>query len=177
MPLSTALNEDNLPCQSNSVDAETIGYWNTLKSMHGIAPKISPENLVFIAVRDTEAQEDALIERLNITNHTVAEVNQQGVAKTAEAIIAQLNSCEQLYISFDVDSMDPELTSYGTGTPVPGGLTPAQVSSFFNLFIATQKVVCIEFVEINPCLDEKKNKMAETAFELLQPIINQLIGK
>jgi arginase len=38
------------------------------------------------------------------------------------------------------------------------------------LFQATGKVKCIEFTEINPLLDNKGNKMAETAFEVLDKI-------
>jgi arginase len=41
-------------------------------------------------------------------------------------------------------------------------------------FLATQKVVCIEFTEINPLLDNKGNKMAETAFEVLDHISNKI---
>ena len=174
MPLSTALNEDNIPCQSNEVDAETISMWNQLKQLHGVSPKITPENLVFIAVRDTESQEDALIKRLNIHNFKVEEVNAIGAKETAIQTLDKLNDCDIIYISFDVDSMDPDITSYGTGTPVKNGLLPAQVSEIFSTLIESQKVVCIEFVEVNPCLDEKMNTMAETAFALLKPIVQKI---
>jgi arginase len=70
--------------------------------------------------------------------------------------------------------MDPDITSYGTGTPVKNGLLPSQVTDIFQTLIESKKVVCIEFVEVNPCLDEKINTMAETAFELLQPIVQQI---
>lgn len=174
MPLSTALNEDNIPCQSNVVDAESISMWNQLKELHGIAPKITPDNLVFIAVRDTEHQEDALIERLKIRNFKVEEVNQKGAQEIADETLEILNDCDIIYISFDVDSMDPDITSYGTGTPVKNGLLPQQVSVIFDTLMESQKVVCIEFVEVNPCLDEKINTMAETAFELLKPIVTKI---
>jgi arginase len=174
MPLSTALNEDNIPCQSNDIDAETVSMWNQLKELHGISPKITPENLIFIAVRDTEYQEDALIERLKIKNYKVEEVNAIGAKETAIQTLDKLNDCDIIYISFDVDSMDPDITSYGTGTPVKNGLLPAQVSEIFNTLIESQKVVCIEFVEVNPCLDEKMNTMAETAFALLKPIVEKI---
>jgi arginase len=32
------------------------------------------------------------------------------------------------------------------------------------------RTTCIELVEVNPCLDDKVNKMAEVAFELIQSI-------
>lgn len=174
MPLSTALNEDNLPCKSNEVPAETAVLWNQLKSMHGIAPKILPEDLIFVAVRDTESQEDALIDRLGIKNFEVDEVNQKGTDVVAAEILDKLRDCDHIYISFDVDSMDPEVTSHGTGTPVPNGLMPQQVIDLMDKLIESNKVVCLEFVEINPCLDEKINKMAETAYEIMLPALKKL---
>ena len=33
------------------------------------------------------------------------------------------------------------------------------------------KTVCMEFVEVNPCLDEKLNRMAEVAFELIESVV------
>lgn len=174
MPLSTALNEDNLPCQSNEVPADTAAMWDQLKELNGIAPKILPQDLVFVGVRDTEHQEDALIERLQIRNIKVAEVNRQGGGQTAVEILQHLDACDIIYISFDVDSMDPEATSHGTGTPVKDGLLPLQVKELILGLIESPKLVCLEFVEINPCLDEKINKMAETAFELLVPFVEKL---
>jgi arginase len=37
-------------------------------------------------------------------------------------------------------------------------------------FLSTKKVVCLEVAEINPLLDNKGNKMAETAFDVLAKI-------
>ena len=39
-----------------------------------------------------------------------------------------------------------------------------------NQIIESKKVVCVEFVEVNPLLDFKGNKMAETAFDILDDI-------
>ena len=46
---------------------------------------------------------------------------------------------------------------------------------WINQIVKTKKVVCIEFVEVNPLLDTKGNKMAETAFEILEAITSALI--
>lgn len=175
MPLSVALNEDNLPCQVNEIPAETAALWNDLKDQYGIAPKIKPEDLIFIGVRDTEAQEDALIERLGIRNFTVDEVNRQSAAEIVRQVLDLLGACDCIYISFDVDSMDPEITSHGTGTPVAKGLTPEQAQTLILGLLDSPKAVCLEFVEINPCLDEKINRMAEAAFEILQPAVQKII--
>jgi hypothetical protein len=41
-------------------------------------------------------------------------------------------------------------------------------------FILTKKVCCVEFTEVNPLLDNKGNKMAETAFEILDDLVKHL---
>lgn len=174
MPLATAIGTDNLKNKNNNPKPETIALWEKLKRTGGITPKIRPEDLVFVAVRDVEKLEDALIEEHNIQNYTVEAVRQQGAETVAEAIKDRLQHCDLVYVSFDVDSMDCDLVSRGTGTPVENGLTPQEATTLMSIFAAWKKVACIEITEINPCLDDKRNTMAETAFEILDNLTQQL---
>lgn len=174
MPLSTALNEDNLPCKINDVDEESTRLWNQLKNTGVEGAKIQPSDLVFIAVRDTEPEEDALMERLHIKNYKVADVNSEGTEAIANSVLHRLKDCDIIYISFDVDSMDPKATSYGTGTPVKNGLMPKQARELLTHLSTTSKTVCVEFVEVNPCLDEKLNRMGEVAFELIEGLVTAM---
>lgn len=174
MPLSTALGDDNKQEQVNNLTPDVVEMWEQLKNTAISGAKIKPEDLVFIGVRDTEPQEDALMERLNITNHKVEEVRRKGTTQIIEETLEQLKECDMIYVSFDVDSMDPEMTSHGTGTPVKNGITPDEAEAFLVGFGKEEKTVCIEFVEVNPCLDEKINKMAEVTFDLLVKTTNEL---
>jgi arginase len=174
MPLATILGDDNLPCQINHPDGDTIQKWELLKNIGINGKKVLPEDLMFVAVRDTEYQEEAIIERLGIKNYTVEELRNLGAVVTANEILSKLSSCDTIYISFDVDSMDPDVTSYGTGTPVKNGLFPEEVKELLSVLIASQKIICFELVEVNPCLDNKKNKMAETALEILEGVVSAL---
>ena len=54
MPLSIALADDNKDNQVHNPDAKTLEYWDKLKSIGKIEPKIMPEDIVFIALRDFE---------------------------------------------------------------------------------------------------------------------------
>jgi arginase len=168
MPLATALNADNLDHKIKDLSDELNTQWNKLKNMCGIAPKILPEDLVFVGVRDTEDPEDYFISKNNIKNISVENVRRNGVRETAEEILKYLKNCDIIYISFDVDSMDCDLVSYGTGTPVPNGLTEQEAGGLINNLLIDKRVNCFEIVEINPCLDNKQNKMAETAFRILE---------
>ncbi|MDX1444874.1 arginase [Lishizhenia sp.] len=172
MPLATALNEDNLECRINEVSEDTAAMWEKLKNTGGIAPKITPEDLAFIALRDTEEPEDKYMERVGIKNYTVAELREKSTQKVLEELDAKFAACDEVYVSFDVDSMNPADTSHGTGTPVDNGLHPDEAEQILLHFAAQEKVSCIEFVEVNPCLDEKTNKMAEVAFDFIEKVVN-----
>jgi arginase len=100
----------------------------------------------------------------------VEELRYRGLDVCVKEAIGKLLACDLIYISFDVDSMDCDNISYGTGTPVPHGLFPTEVMQIITTLLNTKKVCCIEFTEINPLLDNKGNKMAETAFQVLDHI-------
>lgn len=174
MPLATALANDNRECQINEPSPTAKKLWEDLKHAGGVIPKIVSEDLIFVGVRDTEKPEDELIRREGIKNYTVAELNEIGVDKLMSNIFDQLSECDHIYVSFDVDSMDPDVVSYGTGTPVKNGLNPEVAAQILNKFAAHSKVSCIEFVEVNPCLDNKVNKMAEQAFDLLENVVKEI---
>lgn len=170
MPLAAALNEDNLEDGTNEVASDTREMWEQWKSVGVEGPKLKPDHLVFFGVRDTEEPEDNLMERQNIKNYTVSEYRFRGPDICLDECIANLKSSDVIYISFDVDSLDCDLVSRGTGTPVPKGFDPEEVKHIIGRLLETQKVACLEVTEVNPLLDWKGNKMAETAFDVLNTV-------
>jgi arginase len=175
MPLSAAIGDDNLSCQINEVAPETQQHWEAMKNIGCQGAKVAPEDIIYFGVRDTEEAEDKQIEKYHIKNYKVDQIRYRGLQICVEEAISKLSHCEVLYISFDVDSMDCDLISYGTGTPVPRGFDQYEIIAIIDQIIETKKVVCIEFVEVNPLLDTKGNKMAETAFEVLEHITETLV--
>lgn len=174
MPLAAALADDNLEYEINDVTRETEDFWNRMKNIGIPGTKINADDLVYFGVRDTEKPEEAQIEKLGIKNYMVAEVRFRGLKTCVNEALERLSNCDVIYISFDVDSMDCDMVSYGTGTPVPKGFDQFEIIEIINQLIESKKVVCIEFVEINPLLDLKGNKMAETAFEVLEKITDKI---
>lgn len=170
MPLASVMNIDNLECKINDVDAETEALWKQLKNVGGITQKINPEDVVYVAVRDTEEQEEKVIEEFGIKWFTVNDVRTQGVSSIVEGINDRLKNCDIIYVTFDVDSMDPDMTSHGTGTPVPDGISQNEAKDLLVALAQNKKTACIEIVEVNPCLDEKENTMAEVTLEILEAI-------
>ncbi len=172
MPLSCVLGEDNRDRQQNKPDDETVEYWEKLKNLGGISPKINYDDLVFIALRDFEPQEEYLIKKNKVRIFNLQEIRKKAVERVAIDSLNYLDHCDLIYVSFDVDSMDSRISS-GTGTPVPNGITEKEAGNLIYYIMRSKKIVCFEMVEINPTLD-RENLMAENAFEILQKTTNQL---
>lgn len=172
MPLAIALGVDNVEHRVNAVDHETSDTWKSIKNIGGVEGKFDVEDLVFVGVRDTEDPEDYFIAENKIKQYSVEQVRRTGVKEISDEILGDLKACDFVYVSFDVDSMDCDLVSYGTGTPVPNGLTENEASGLINHLLIDKKVGCFEIVEINPCLDNKQNAMAEAAMRILEGATN-----
>ena len=170
MPLSAVISDDNLDCKINEVPRETADLWDQMKNIGIPGQKALPEDIVFFGVRDTEEPEDKQIEKYGIKNYMVAEVRYRGLEVCVNEALDKLSNCDIIYVSFDVDSMDCDMISYGTGTPVPKGFDDKEIVEIINGLLASNKVACVEFVEVNPLLDLKGNKMAQTAFSILDDV-------
>lgn len=173
MPLAAAINEDNEECAVHEIDPETRQYWNQLKNIGNIAPKVLPEDIVFISLRDYEKEEKFLIEKYGMKVISTSEVRRKGPENIVRSVTRYLSDCTDIYLSFDVDSMDSTI-SKGTGTPVNNGLREREAEDLISKFMQNRKISCFEITEVNPTLD-KENLMAEIAFNILQRSVNVLM--
>lgn len=173
MPLAVSIGEDNEDCAVHELDAETRKQWNYLQQIGKITPKVHPDDIVFISLRDFEKEEKYLIEKYGMKVITTKEVRSKGAENIARAVQRYLADCTDIYVSFDVDSLDPSF-SKGTGTPVSNGLREREAEDLISKFMQNRKVCCLEITEVNPTLD-KENMMAEIAFNILQRSVNVLL--
>jgi arginase len=155
------------------VDSETSKLWNKLKNLGGICPKILPEDIVFISLRDYEKEEKYLLDKLGIKRISTKEIRSKGVENIARSVMRYLSDCTDIYVSFDVDCLDAGI-SKGTGTPVGNGLREREAEDLASKFMQNRKICCFEIAEVNPTLD-KENLMAEIAFNILQRNVNILM--
>lgn len=173
MPLAITIGEDNKDCAVHKLDEETKKQWEQLKTIGKISPKILPEDIVLISLRDYEKEEKYLIDKYNIKVITTKEVRSKGPENIVRSVIRYLDDCTDIYVSFDVDSLDASI-SKGTGTPVGNGLKEREAEDLISKFMQNRKICCFEIAEVNPTLD-KENLMAEIAFNILQRSVNILM--
>lgn len=173
MPLAVAIGEDNKDCAVHKLDDETKNFWEHLKSIGKNNQKVLPEDVILISLRDYEKEEQYLIDKYNMKVITTKEVRSKGPENVVRAALRYLDDCTDIYISFDVDSLDSSI-SKGTGTPVGNGLREREAEDLISKFMQNRKVCCFEITEVNPTLD-KENLMAEIAFNILQRSVNVLM--
>jgi arginase len=125
---------------------------------------------VFIDLRDTEEDEEDLINKHQIKWYSPADRKAKGIEVILEETLNYLDSCDLILISFDVDSLDPEI-SIGTGTPVPQGLSKDEAVILLSGLLKSPKTIAWEITEINPLLD-RTNPMEEICSELFMKIWN-----
>lgn len=166
MPLSLLMNIEKKG--RNKPRVFTMDTWDRLRKIGMSGAKLQPSDLVFIALRDYEPEEEAIIKEHGIKVITVAQLRERGAEGVVKDTLSYLNACDKIHVSFDVDSLDPSI-SVGTGTPVPGGLSLDEARTLLTGLCADNKTATLDVVEINPALDTG-NAMAEAVLTVLEPL-------
>lgn len=179
MPLGSVLALDDqarvlLDKPPNQLRPNTQRQWNHLKELGGFTSKVLPEDLVLIGVRFFKPEHSRIISELGIKLHTVASIREKGPTASAKLIHESLDSCDRIYITFDVDCLDCETVSMGTGTPEPNGLELNEAVEFMQAVMTSPKICCLEVSEVNPVLDNKGNAMGEAAWQIITSSLSQM---
>ena len=91
--------------------------------------------------------------RQQMRSHFMAEIERSGLERVVERAISEaLDGPEYLYVSFDIDVLDPAYAP-GTGTPEPGGFTTREVFPVIRRLCHEARVVGFEVVEVAPAHD------------------------
>ncbi len=173
MPLAAVCSLDNKENRIHDISEEEKKYWDKLKFFINNRASIDTKNIVFCALRNFEEPEKKLIKKHNISVHSVNDITLNGIKNTVKSIFKKLEHCRYIYISFDVDSIDP-LYVPGTGTPASQGLSFEQALLLNLELIKNKKVCCWEIAEINPMFNKSEEDSIKL-FKLLQEVTKALI--
>jgi agmatinase len=87
---------------------------------------------------------------------TMHDIERYGARKAAEiALEMAWEGCKAVYLSYDIDSIDPGFAP-GTGSPEPGGLLPREAFEIIHT-IAAEGLCGLEVVEVAPPYDVNDN--------------------
>ena len=116
-------------------------------------PNLSPARMAFVGLRSFLPEELAYYAaNPDIGWHTARSLYRRGLETVAEEVIAQMQGVEAVYLSLDIDGIDPA-GAPGTGTPEHGGPTSRECLEFLRLIFAALPVKAMDIVEVSPPLD------------------------
>ena len=85
--------------------------------------------------------------------HFMTEIEERGAeAVVADAIAEALDGPDSIYLSLDIDVIDPGLAP-GTGTPEPGGMLSREVLRAIRQIVAAVDLCGMDIVEVSPPYD------------------------
>ena len=147
--------------------AHLVGHGDTaLAAVGGIRPAVKSNNVAIVGLRDADDAEREHIAKWKLRALTMRAVDERGVRSVMEeAIAVASDGTAAIWVSFDLDALDPEAAP-GVGTAVPGGMTYREAHLAMEMLADTNRVIGIDLVEVNPVLDEY-NKTAGVATDLL----------
>lgn len=85
-----------------------------------------------------------------IRAYTANDVDGLGIEKILDGAEAHLEGCSRIYLSLDMDAIDPAYAP-GLGTPEPFGMTPRQVRAVIRRL--APRAIAFDVVEISPEYD------------------------
>ncbi len=89
----------------------------------------------------------------DMTWHLMHEMWDRGVRPViTDAIARAVDGCDALYLSVDIDVLDPGFAP-GTGTPEPGGMNPADLLRAVRSIALETPLVAMDVVEVSPPYD------------------------
>ena len=114
-------------------------------------------------------------ERQGFLRISADDIDEIGTAGIVEAIMERMGTEVPVYLSLDIDVLDPGLCP-GTGTPEPGGWTSREVIRILR-GLEDLNVVGADIVEVAPAYDGVGEQTALVAAQVGYEILTSWVGK
>jgi arginase len=137
-------------------------------------PALDPRRVAVVGARDLDEGEKANLREAGVLVMGMEQIDRLGMAGAVERAIAwATKESEGLYLSFDMDALDP-LHAPGVGTPVPAGLSQREAHLACELIGGTGHLIGMDMVEVNPILDVQ-NRTAILAVDFVLSALGKRI--
>src|SRR6185369_7830008 len=136
-------------------------------------PKLRPEDVVMIGIRDLDPQERLRLRDSGIAVYTMRDIDERGMGAVVREALERLEHRERLHVSLDMDGLDPHAAP-GVGTLSQGGLTCREAQLMMEIIADSGRCCALDIVEINPILD-RHNQTARLAVDLAASLFGKRI--
>jgi arginase family enzyme len=121
----------------------------------GIVGAVDGRNFVQVGLRGYWPPVDVFewMQEHGLRYHFMTEIEERGADAVVDAAIAEaLEGPDAIYLSIDIDVVDPGLAP-GTGTPEPGGLLSRELLRAIRRIVAAVDLAGMDIVEVSPPYD------------------------
>ena len=127
-----------------------------LVNLYEEGTKVNYENVVMFAINDIDEPEQELIDKYNIKNFTLNDINKYGIDYCINETINYLkDKTDEIHLSFDIDSIN---TDECPGVNVPNrwnrGIKKEEALKAVKEFYTKLNIVSMDIVEYNPLTDK-----------------------
>lgn len=135
--------------------------------MRRISEQVNPRQILEIGVRAACKEELDYAKKAGIHFSTAQQIRKQGAEKTAKNVAKITADCERIYLSIDMDVLDPAFAP-AVQNPEPDGLS---MDLFLDILcgVCDDRIVGFDVVEVAPHYDRGVTAIqtAKTVFEVL----------
>ena len=134
-------------------------------------PRVKEEHIVQIGLRGFNYPwYNDYLKETGIQQYTAYDVHMGDPKTIAKETLQRLSDCEKIYLTFDIDVMDPAFVP-GTGADEPFGLTPFQCMVMLGELYS--HVDAFDIAEVNPTYDTHGMTTAVASRIMFECFINK----
>lgn len=142
-----------------------------LTGIGGVTPAMQPSAIRQIGIRSVDEGEKQFVRQSGLQIFDMRHIDEVGMKRTMEAVLAGMDDNTHLHVSFDVDFLDASIAP-GVGTAVKGGPTYREAQLCMEMIADTGRMASLDVMELNPALDVR-NGTAEVALELIESLFGK----
>lgn len=132
-------------------------------------PRVEYDSVSQVGIRGYESPEFfEFADDTGLNLFTMTDVEDRGVVPVVEdAVEAAAENTDAVYVTFDIDAVDPGFAP-GTGTPIPGGMTPRQALDAMAVLGEHDAVGAVDMMEVAPRYDSTEGTERLAAYLLVK---------
>lgn len=132
-------------------------------------PNVDYESVSQVGIRGYESPDFFdFADETGLNLFTMGDISDRGIVSVVEdAVEAAARDTDAVYVTFDIDSIDPGFAP-GTGTPIPGGLTPHQALEAMTVLGNHDDVGAVDMMEVAPRYDSNEGTERLAAYLLVK---------
>jgi len=132
---------------------------------------INSQQIVLIGIRNIDKEEKRFLYDNKINYFSMNEIIQEGIHQITDNIMESMNKFEKVYISIDIDVIDPAF-SPGVNYPETGGLSSREFLYMLNRLMNLKNYAGGDLVEVVP-----ENDKDDMTLKIAGKILAEMTGK